>query len=355
MKIAFLSFYSGEVERGVEVWVNEMAKRLSAKHRVVIYQAGERISNKFFKHIPVAINWDYKTNAPVFLRRLYLDYWSLKIKEFVRKAINSLSAENPDLIIPTNGGWETILTKLYCLRKHKIMIISGQSGIGWDDYINLWARPSVFVSLSEYQNKWALKYGLGVKTVKIANGVDIKKFTPQGDKIKLTLPKPIILVVSALSPFKRLDLAIKAVRKMNIGSLAVIGKGDPEQSALIENLGKTALASRFLLKSVPHEEIVKWYRACDLVSLPSSDRESFGMVILEAMACGKPVVVTDNPIRREIVGEGGNFCDPEDINGYANTLLKTLQTSFKNKPRIQAEKFSWDSVVQQYEQLIQQL
>ena len=60
--------------------------------------------------------------------------------------------------------------------------------------------------------------------------------------------------------------------------------------------------------------------------------------MVEAMASGLPVVATDDPIRREIVGDAGLFVDPTDTNKFANTIEKALNTNWGEKPRKQAEK-----------------
>ncbi len=344
MKIVFLSFYSGVIERGVEVWVREVSQRLKKKYDVNIYKGGSK-----------DIDWSYKDYSNSFKRKIYLDYWSSKICEFTKKTLRDLENSDFDIIIPTNGGWQSILTRLFSWKKKKKLIVVGHSGIGWDDRINLLTRPDVFVTLSSYQKKWAEKNGFGVRIEKIPDGVDLNKFNPLAEKISLKLPKPIILLSSALSPWKRIDLTIKAVAKMNKGSLVILGKGDSIQTSYVQNLGEKLLGSRFLLRSVSHNEIQCWYRACDVFTFPSWTREAFGMVLLEVMACNKPVVTTDDPIRKEIVGEGGLFCDPTNIDTYAQTLSTALKTNFGNKPRIQSEKFGWDKIVVQYEELFKSL
>ena len=80
--------------------------------------------------------------------------------------------------------------------------------------------------------------------------------------------------------------------------------------------------------------------------------EAFGIVYVEAMASGLPVVATDDENRREIIGDAGLFVDPENIEEYAQTLGKALKTDFGEKPRQQAKKFSWDKIASQYEQIM---
>ncbi len=350
MNIAILSFYSGVIERGVEVWAKELAKRLVSKHTVTIYQAGS-IKNPFEKQIPIDVEWSKGDRSHAITSKIYGDYWSRKIYSFTKKALNFIDPKTVDIIIPTNGGWQSILTKQYVQRYKKKMIIVGHSGIGLDDYVNLLSGPDVFVALTYFQKQWASKKRASVKTTVIPDGIDTDTFSVTGVKEHIKLDGPIFLTASSLSEYKRVDLAIKAVSKLNKGSLIVLGQGDKKQASAIKSLGSSLLGKRFLLRSVSHTEIPKWYRACDVFTFPSYAHEAFGMVILEAMSCNKPVVANSDPIRREIVGEGGLLCNPLDIEKYSSELNNALKTNFGNKPREQAERFDWSNIVAQYNKL----
>ncbi len=351
MKIAILSFYFVFVERGVENWTLELTRRLSKKNQIHVFQAGNRLITDNFQKIELEVDWDKIKSSGSLLNRVYLDYKSRLIFRFSQKTLKEPFIKESDIIIPTNGGWQSLLCKLYSIRHNKKLVIVGHSGIGWDDRINLLIRPNVFVALTEEQKKWAQNNSFGVKIEKISDGVDIDKFNPIGEKVEINLERPIILVVSSLLPQKRIDLAILAVSKLKKGSLLLLGNDDSIQAGRIVEMGKKLLGDRFLHTHVPYQNISKWYRSVDLVTFPSFPNEAFGMVLLEAMASNIPVIVTDDPVRREIVGEGGLFCNPQDIDSYSETINKALNTDFANKPRNQAEKFSWDNIVDEFENL----
>jgi glycosyltransferase involved in cell wall biosynthesis len=97
------------------------------------------------------------------------------------------------------------------------------------------------------------------------------------------------------------------------------------------------------------------YGAADIFTYPTVPWESFGIVLVEAMASGLPVVATDDPIRREIVGDAGLFDDPLNTKVYAKALRKALAKDWGDKPRKQAEKFSWDKIADQYHKLFDEL
>ena len=93
-KIAFLSFYSGFVERGVETYVCELAMRLAKKHEVTVFQVSKshnfytstKISVHKFKVIDLESLNKIPQGSGGFFKKFYLDWWSLKILLFSFKA-----------------------------------------------------------------------------------------------------------------------------------------------------------------------------------------------------------------------------------------------------------------------------
>ena len=345
MKIAFLNFYGGIVYRGVETFVHEVANRLSDSHEVTVYQSGQKLPGTRYKVIII--------NQPIDLERKnsyipFLNYFGRKIGSFTIKALKVIDPKT-DVVFPTNGQWESFLCKIWSLKHRSKMIVSGQSGPGIDDRINLWSFPDTFIALTEFQAKWAKKTNPFINITKIRNGVDLTKFTAKGEKIMLNLPKPIILCVAAFDYWKRNELIIKAVSKLNKGSLLLIGKG--AEGKKLQSLGEKLLPGRFKILSFAHDQMTTVYRAADIFTYATVPWESFGIVLAEAMASGLPIVATDDPIRREIVAEAGLFVDPTNTVDYANKLKESLGRKWGDIPRKQAEKFSWDKIAQAYETL----
>ncbi len=288
------------MNRGAEVFVSELSKRLSKKHEV--------------------------------------------------KILSDQDSESYDVVISMNGGMQVIKASIGRIFKKYKLIISGQAGIGRTSIFNILVSPDVFVALTDHMVKWAKRWVWKSKVVKIPNGVDLSQFKPDGDKLNLGLKKPIILCVGALTWYKHHERIIEAMRFLDKGSLLIAGEGD--QKKYLEERGKKMLGDRFKIVSFKHEDMPKVYRSCDLFTLPSWDREAFGIVYLEALASGLGVVAPDDPSRREIIGEGGLYVDVNNTQKYAQMINEALKIDWLKKARTQAQKFSWDKIAKDYEKII---
>jgi glycosyltransferase involved in cell wall biosynthesis len=307
MKIAFLNKYQKKVYRGAETYVSELSKRLSVNHKVDV------ISD--------------------------IDYWDIARRRY-------------DVIIPTNGRMQAVLIRAISWFTGAKVVISGQSGPGLDDRLNLYTFPDVFVGLTGYQTKWAKKINPFVKIATIPNGVDIKKFYPSSSGSGKKGGCPVILSVGAFTSEKRHDLTIKAVAGLKDVSLTIVGGGGGLKQEIVDYGTKILGTGRFRVLSVPFDQMPEMYSQASVFAFPTVGWESFGIALLEAMASGLPVVATNDPIRREIVGEAGFLVNPEDTKEYSQSLRRALNTDWGNKPRKQAEKFSWDEIAERYEDLL---
>lgn len=308
MKIAFINIYQNKVFRGAETFIAELSKRLANNYEVDILMSAD-------------------------LKRI----WN----------------EKYDVVIPTNGRLQSFLIRMITWLYGGKVIISGQSGAGLDDRLNLYSFPNYFIALTDYQLKWAERINPFVKITKIPNGVDLRFFTFKG----LTLQdRRTILSVGAFTNEKRHDLTIKAVARLNDKNInLIIAGGGGDRKLDIKTLGERLLGKRFKVLSISHDKMPEIYEKASILVFPSVPWESFGIVMLEAMACGIPVVATDDPIRREVVGDAGVLVDPTDINSYAKAIKKALEINWGEKPRNQAKKFDWDIIASSYENLLRNL
>lgn len=347
MKIAFLNLYQTSVNRGMERYVSELSKRLSKNHEVKIIGIDTNFDKK--------IDWIKKDSSGTISRRFFIDYWSILVAKYTLFHLKEIANGKFDIVIPTNGGWQSLVIKILSLVKGFRVVIPGQSGIGWDDRINLLTFPDIFVALSSHAKKWARRANPLAKTVYIPNGVDLRLFYPD-PYVKKDKKFKIILAVGAFTKQKRLDLVIKAAAPINNAKVLIAG-ATGELKKELTDLGNTLLgAERFEIQSaLSMDKMPSIYKSADIFTLPSESSEAFGNVLVEAMASGLPVVATSDPIRGEIVGDAGILVDPSDIDRYTNALRSVLESDWNSKPRIQAEKFDWDKITVEYEKLFDQI
>lgn len=330
LKIVFLSFYNGLVDRGVETFVSHLASKLAVKHQVLVLQSG-----------PIK-----KTNYA------QLKIPSQSIFEFNLKAIPLILRHKPDFLYPLNGRDQAFFCRLISLFNRTKLIIGGHAGIGKDDLFNLWLWPDIFVALSPKGKIWADCWAPHVKKAMITHGVDCRKFNPQVKPLKIGLNQPIVLTVAGKEKFKRLDLVIKAVSQLGKASLLIAGQPSKETIAFG---GKLLGPQRFKAKKFLHSQMPEVYRSAAVFTLVSDYREAFGISYLEALASGLPVVATHDDLRRFIVGKAGILVSPAKIKTYRQALQKALDKNWGHLPRQQAKKFSWDQVADQYINLFKNL
>jgi glycosyltransferase involved in cell wall biosynthesis len=325
MKIAFLSFYGGLNERGVETYVEEISTRLvNLGHDVTVYQNGA--SRK-------------KTNYRVaYLPSLFL------LPPF---------DSDPDVLIPTNGRLQSVTARAWSLWHRKKYLAVGQSGLGADDKLNLFTFPDVFIGLTDYQCRWARQVNSLVRTARISNGVNTQKFSPDVTPFAFNLPKPLVLSVAAFESIKRLDLLIAAVAKTPF-SLALVGRGSLQTE--LDQLGQRLLGpGRFRILSLPQDQLPAAYTAADVFAYPTSPWESFGIVMLEALSANRPVVATADPIRQEILDTAGLTADPASPDAFAAALQSAVKTDWGDRPRTRAGQFTWDEAASRYHTLLSKL
>lgn len=337
MKIAFFCLSYGAIDRGAERFVDELSKRLTEK--------GNRVDI-------ISERKPYKPRWPL-IWRFYLDPFGIQVAIFTLKNLPKIWREKYDVLVPIDGGWQPALVRIITWFYGGKMVISGQSGRGWDDRNNLWCIPDVFVALSSYLERWAKKVNPLIRVIHIPNGVDIHKFKSNDQKVEFQLKPPLILSVGVLAEDKRMDLVIKAVSRLEKGSLVLVGQGPLGRE--LNELGKKLLPNRFKIASYDFEKMPEVYRAANIFTLASPSYRSFEIVITEAMATNLPVVVNDDDIRREIVGEAGILVDPANTIEYSKALTRALEKDWEDKPRRQAEKFDWDKIALDYEKLFKSL
>ena len=127
--------------------------------------------------------------------------------------------------------------------------------------------------------------------------------------------RPTILHVGSTIPRKRIDVLLQVFAGLRAvaGDLQLVRVGGPmtaEQRMLARTLGIMDAITE--MPFVERQQLATLYRQAALVLLPS-DREGFGLPVVEAMACGTPVVASAIPALEEVGGDGAIYCAPGDV------------------------------------------
>lgn len=137
---------------------------------------------------------------------------------------------------------------------------------------------------------------------------------------------PLVLAVGDLAgrSHKRLDWVVREVAAVPAAHLLVAGQAATADVAAFERISRPLLGNRLHLKTnVPPSEMPALYPAADVFA-HAALREPFGLVFLEAMACGLPVVAHQFPVTRWIVGDAGEIVDMESV-GALTAVLRRWQ------------------------------
>ncbi len=217
------------------------------------------------------------------------------------------------------------------------------------------------IAVCEALKKSMIKLGIPPEKISVVpNGVDTRKFHPVSKEMirkKLDLPanQKIILSVGNLIERKGFHFIIEAfsilknkLRGNETPLLVIVGEG--EYRKILENLvDKYDLWNHVrLVGAVLHKNLYKWYSSCDIFCLASS-REGWPNVLLEAMACGKPVVATNVWGVSEVIKNDkyGILVENQKPLLLAESLESALKKDW-NHPEIlrYARTHTWDNVAQ---------
>ncbi len=217
------------------------------------------------------------------------------------------------------------------------------------------------------------------KLIEMPNGVDATEFSPgpdedwrgSGESLRAALGIPSDAVVAAFvgtldraHHFKRVDLAIEAIRVAADERLHLVVAGGGGLQADYRALAAEAgLANRVhFLGHVPHAGLPGVLRACDLFLLTTEPPESFGIVLIEAMASGLPAIASEYPGVRGVVDEGetGFVVARGDSRGVANRVLRLADAPSERERmgaagRAKAEReWNWPSLVTRMDEAYRQ-
>lgn len=225
-----------------------------------------------------------------------------------------------------------------CLRE-RVPIVQHVRTVHLDGYNEALVAATRIVCASRYIREAVEAFGAPTAKVEmIYDGVDTAHFVPshlRADEWRQRLGLPecdrLVGVVARFSPDKRQDVVIRALacaKRLAQRNIKLCFVGDsmeaPGLPSVLWSLAEQLGVADSVVMTGFREDMCHFHLACD-VSVLLSEREGLGLGIVEAMACGRPVVVARQAGLTEAIEDGisGSFVDPGDYEGLARKLIET--------------------------------
>ena len=198
----------------------------------------------------------------------------------------------------------------------------------------------------------------------VPNGVEVERFADPGTPARGLPDGRRLLWVSRLDPQKGFPILLRAFERLasELDDLCLVVAGDGRDRIALELLSDRDRERVVMLGTVPHDDLPPLFAAANAFAAPATGHESFGVVLVEAMAAGVPVVATDIPGYREVVRDDvdGLLVPPGDAGALAGALARVL-----GDPQLaarlaaagpeRAAAYSWDRVVPQVEAIYERV
>lgn len=194
----------------------------------------------------------------------------------------------------------------------------------------------------------------------IPNGVDIDRFAPEHVEPipELMDGRPNILFVGRPEKRKGVGYLLRAYPHIKNAfpdaRFVIVGAGDWEDSPYRAYIERHRLRDIQVVGRVPNDQLPRYHRSADVFCAPAVEGESFGIVLLEAMAAGLPVVASDIEGYSQVLTDGqeGFLVPPRNENALAAAVCRVLQNkelamSMGTVGRHSAEAYSWPRIAEQ--------
>lgn len=354
MKIALLCSGLGNIYRGHEIFARDLFELLKDSVNITLFKGGDQktlnewvIDNlprnsPFLEHIHVAVSpkWAAVVQEQEQLR--------IEAETFAFAAIKPLIEGSFDIIHCLEREVCNIIYDNRHLFRDTPKIVFSNGGA-------IRARDLPRCDFVQEHTDHNLSHSAQKKAFMIPHGVDIQRFNPQIEsdfRKQHGIPEDAFVVISVGTIcywHKRMDYVIQEVASLKDTYLVIVGQESGDTPA-IKELGQRLMGKRIIFTKLPHDELPKAYAAANVFALGSLF-ETFGIVYIEAMAMGLPVICTNHINQRSIVKEG-IFIDMKKPGALTQVLRDTdratLSALGKRGPEIVRKHYDLAVLKQQY-------
>ena len=377
MKIAFLTHYFKSPDSRGD-YIKEIALGLEEKgHNVTVFVTGPWIDLQAIGRLPNSKVFSF---SRIFSKVPLIHEFSLV--PYLKKALSFLSQYDV-FCVETHSFIDFLLVflikRLYnkpCVFDHHGLTFSVYkrgldklSLIKYDALFKFWLsfiRFNRIITHSSYIRD-EVKQRYGVSSEVVPHGVDLNRFNPNisGKRIRDLFKigdTTVILYVGRLEAHKGLGWLLKTIKLIKNDrkdikiKIIIVGSGRERKS--LEVLAKRLNISDIVIFAgrVSEGDLPSYYAASDIFVIPSL-YEGFGLPILEAQACGSPVIGADCTAITETIGMGGAVAKPNDEISLKNEILRLIDDKQTYKELVKkslenAEKYSWQSVIDRIEGIL---
>lgn len=334
MKIALLCSGLGNIRRGHEIFAKDLFELIGDAVDITIFKGGGNAEPKEIVIDNVPRNSEYLDDikAPV------AEKWLSAVQEGERVRIEAETFAYASLKPLLSGNFDVI----HCLEQEVCTVIYNNRHLFRKTpkilFSNGGAIPAAKLPPCDFVQEHTehnLKFSDKRKSFYIPHGVDTDLFKPKINsnfRAEHSIPQDALLIIcvgTICYSHKRTDYVIREVSKIPNAHLLLVGQENPDTEEIL-NLGKTLLENRLTVMQVPHDQLPDVYAAADIFTLGSTF-EAFGIVYIEAMAMGLPVICTQHPNQRSIV-KNGIFIDMQAENALTSAI-NSLNIEKRNELR----------------------
>jgi phosphatidylinositol alpha-mannosyltransferase len=361
VKIALVSPYDFAYPGGVAIHISYLERYFTRMgHEVkVIAPASKAISSFGDRFIPIGSPRPIPSSGSI--ARVTISPWlSSKIKDVLdRERFDIVHLHEP--LMPMLCT--TVLRLSPAANIGTFHACHGRPGYNFAKPFGKWILKRWFrrlhgkIAVSKPATEFAREHFPGYYNI-IPNGVDIDHFSPDVTPIeKFNDGKLNILFVSRLEKRKGLNYLIEAFKQVQQeipnSRLIIVGPGTRLRRKYEKQVSRDGLKDVIFTGLVSYEELPGYYKTADVFCAPATGRESFGIILLEAMATGKPIVASNIEGYATVVTDKveGLLVPPGDTEMLARTLVslltdQALRQEMGAKGRAKALEYSWEKVAQ---------